>query len=203
MREQLDHYLPLIDQAIDQAARRVLQGEQVPATEKLLSLHEPHTQVIRRHKAGKPTEFGRKLWLGEVEGGIISEFRLLEDGGGLEHPELRASLAAHQQRFGRPPNLLAGDRGIFSPENEELAHQLEIKHIVLPKTGRVSKERKAQERFRQISVDVTMTSNFSGILGGSDLSLPRRPRCRARTALPRQRTSFRNARSWAIAPFAA
>src|SRR5215210_1134796 len=146
IREQLDHFLPLVDQAIEQAARRVLHGESVPAKEKVLSLHEPHTQVIRRHKAGKPTEFGRKLWLGEVEGGIISEFRLLEDGGGLDHPELPASLEAHQQRFGRPPNLLAGDRGVFSPENEELAQQLKIKQIVLPKSGRVTKERKAHER---------------------------------------------------------
>ncbi len=146
VREQLDHFLPLVDQAVVQATRRVLHDEQVPATEKLLSLHEPHTQIIRRHKAGKPTEFGRKLWLGEVEGGIISEFRLLADGGGLDHPELPASLEAHQQRFGRPPNLLAGDRGVFSPENEELAQKLKIKHIVLPKPGRVSKERQAQER---------------------------------------------------------
>jgi IS5 family transposase len=145
IREQLDHFLPLVDQAIEQAARRVLRGETVPAKEKLLSLHEPHTQVIRRHKAGKPTEFGRKLWLGEVEGGIISEFRLLEDGGGLDHGALPASLEGHQQRFGRPPNLLAGDRGVFSPENEELARQLQIKQIVLPKPGRVSTERKAHE----------------------------------------------------------
>ncbi len=148
VRAQLDQVLPLVDQAIEQAARRVLQGEQVPAGEKLLSLHEPHTQVIRRHKAGKPTEFGRKLWLGEVEGGIISEFRLVEEGGGLDHPELPASLEAHQQRFGRPPNLLAGDRGVFSPQNEALARKLKIKHIVLPATGRVSKERQAQERQR-------------------------------------------------------
>jgi IS5 family transposase len=146
IREQLDHFVPLVDQAIEQAARRVLHGESVPAKEKLLSLHEPHTQVIRRHKAGKPTEFGRKLWLGEVEGGIISEFRLLKEGGGLDYPELPASLDAHQQRFGRPPNLLAGDRGVFSPENEKLAHRLKIKHIVLPATGRVSKARQAQER---------------------------------------------------------
>ena len=146
IREQLDHFLPLVEQAITQATRRVLHGESVPASEKLLSLHEPHTQVIRRHKAGKATEFGRKLWLGEVEGGIISEYRLLPDGGGLDHPELPASLDAHQQRFGRPPNVLAGDRGVFSPDNEALARKLKIKHIVLPKTGRVSQERRAYER---------------------------------------------------------
>ncbi len=71
VREQLDRFLPLVDQALEQARRRVLLGEQVPAGEKLLSLFEPQTQIIRRHKAGKPNEFGRKLWLGEVEGGII------------------------------------------------------------------------------------------------------------------------------------
>jgi transposase, IS5 family len=148
VREQLDHFLPLVDQALDQARRRVLQGEQVPADEKLLSLFEPQTQIIRRHKAGKPTEFGRKLWLGEVEGGIISEYRLLEEGGGLDHPELPATLDAHQQRFGRPPNLLAGDRGVFSPANEALARTLKIKQIVLPKAGRRSRERQAHERQR-------------------------------------------------------
>lgn len=148
VREQLDHFLPLVDQAMEQARRRVLQGEQVPAEEKLLSLFEPETQIIRRHKAGKPNEFGRKLWLGEVEGGIISEFRLLEDGGGLDHPELPASLEAHQQRFGRPPNLLAGDRGVWSVENEALARKHKIKQIVLPKAGRRSREREAYERQR-------------------------------------------------------
>jgi IS5 family transposase len=144
--EKLDHFLPLLEQAMEQARRRVLEGEQVPADEKLLSLFEPQTQLIRRHKAGKPTEFGRKVWLGEVEGGIISEYRLLEQGGGLDHPELPASLEAHQQHFGHPPNLLAGDRGVFSEANEELARKLKIKQVVLPKTGRVSKERRAHER---------------------------------------------------------
>ena len=60
-RDQLDQFLPLVDQALDQATCRVLQGEQVAVDEKLLSLFEPQTQIIRRHKAGKSTEFGRKL----------------------------------------------------------------------------------------------------------------------------------------------
>ncbi len=148
VREQFDHFLPLVEQAMEQARRRVLEGEQVPAEKKLLSLFEPETQIIRRHKAGKATEFGRKLWLGEVEGGIISEYRLLEQGGGLDHPELPASLEAHQLRFGRPPNLLAGDRGVCSEAHEKLARQLQIKQIVLPKAGRLSKARQVHERQR-------------------------------------------------------
>jgi len=147
LAERLAHLLPLVDQAIEQATRRVLRGEQVPAEEKLVSLFEPHTRVIRRHKAGQPTEFGRKLLLDEVEGGIISHFAVLDDVG-VEHPHLIASLDAHQERFGRPPDLVAGDRGLYSPENEERARARGVKHIAVPKTGRLSKERQQHERQR-------------------------------------------------------
>ncbi|HEX8862807.1 MAG TPA: ISNCY family transposase [Actinomycetes bacterium] len=145
--ERLDHVVPLLEQAIEQATRRVLQGEAVPSEEKLLSLFEPHTQVIRRHKAGQPTEFGRKLLLDEVEGGIISRYELLDDVG-LEHPHLPRSLEAHRQRFARAPDVLAGDRGLYSPENEALARQAGVKRVVLPKTGRLSRERQQHERQR-------------------------------------------------------
>ena len=148
LRAKLAHYLPLVDQVIKQATRRVLQGEKVPADEKLLSLFEPHTQTIVRHKEGKDVEFGRKLWLDEVEGGIISRYELLAEGGGLDHPHLPASLAAHQAQFGHPPRLVAGDRGVFSPENERVARELGVKQVVLPQTGRVSQARQAHERQR-------------------------------------------------------
>jgi Transposase domain (DUF772) len=59
---QLQQFVPLVEQGIQQAFRRVIAGEVMPAKEKLLSVFEPHTQVIPRHKAGKEVEFGRKLW---------------------------------------------------------------------------------------------------------------------------------------------
>jgi transposase, IS5 family len=141
------HFLPLVDQAIAQAGRRVLQGEAVPAAEKLLSLFEPHTQAIRRHKPGKLTEFGRKVLFDEVEGGIVSHFAILDDVG-LEHPHFVASLDAHQERFGHPPDLVAGDRGLYSPENEERARERGVRRVVLPKAGRASRERQQHERQR-------------------------------------------------------
>lgn len=136
-----------MDQAIDQATRRVLAGEVVPASAKLLSRFEPHPQLIKRHKAGKPVEFGRKVMLDEVEGGLISRYDVVEETG-LDHPPGKESLAGHRQRFGRAPAVLAGDRGCFSPANEDLAREAGVKRIVLPKTGRVSAERRAHERQR-------------------------------------------------------
>ena len=55
----------------------MLQGEKVPAPEKIVSLFEPHTAILRKGKPGKPVEFGRMLWLDEVEGGIITRYQIL------------------------------------------------------------------------------------------------------------------------------
>ena len=143
--EQFTHFLPLVDQALAQATRRVLHGESVPAAEKLLSLFEPHTQVIQRHKPGRTVEFGRKLWLDEVDGGLVSRYAVL-DQPGQDQPYLAASLAGHQERFGHPPWLLAGDRGVYSGANERLAQEAGVQRIVLPATGKPSAERQRQER---------------------------------------------------------
>ena len=145
--EQFERLLPMVDQAIDQAKRRVLEGQAVPATEKLLSFFEPHTRIIVRKKAGKPVEFGRKLFLDEVDGGIISRYRILS-GVEPDHAQVPDSLDGHQQRFGHAPDVLAGDRGCYSPRNEELARKAGVKHIALPKTGRISAERQKQEKQR-------------------------------------------------------
>ena len=147
LARQLDTYLPRVARAIAQAVRRVLQGETVPAGEKIVSLFEPRSQIIVRHKAGKPVEFGRKLWLEEVEGGIVSGWRLL-DQPGQDAPHLLPSLAAHQARFGRPPWLVTGDRGVFSPENERRAKAAGVARVVFPAVGKVAPERARAERQR-------------------------------------------------------
>ena len=98
--ESFERFVPLVERGIDQATRRVLEGEQVPAAEKLLSLFEEHTQIITHHKAGKQREFGRKILIDEVDGGIISRYEILAHSGS-ERSELPESLGAHQERFGR------------------------------------------------------------------------------------------------------
>src|SRR6266542_3503447 len=122
---QLTHFVPLVAQVVRQTQRRVLRGEPVPASEKLVSLFEPHTRVIRRGKVHLPAEFGRKVWLDEVDGGIVSRYAVL-DGNPPEAHQVPASLGHHCRQFGRPPQVFAGDRGVHAPANERLAHAVGV-----------------------------------------------------------------------------
>ena len=92
-------------------------------------------------------EFGCRVWLDEVEGGIISRY-LLVPGAGTDHAQLAGSLAGHKARFERAPWLVAGDRGVSSAENEALAKQAGVKRIVLPHQGKLSAQRRSYERQR-------------------------------------------------------
>ena len=142
---RLAQYVPLVEQVIAQTTRRVLQGEQVPAHEKLVSLCEPHPAIMRQGKPGKPTECGRVLWLAEVDGGLISQYAVLE-GNADEKVHLPPSVDHHRQQFGHPPAVLAGDRGLHAASNERYARGTGITEVVLPKPGRKSAKRIAYEQ---------------------------------------------------------
>jgi IS5 family transposase len=146
---RLGEFLPRLRRGIDQATRRVLEGESVPAPEKLLSIFEPHTQVVPRFKAGQAVEFGRKIRLDEVEGGIITGYAIVDQGGGQDQPYLKDSLESHRRHFGRAPDLLAADRGMASAANERLAREAGVKRVALPHVGQASAERKALEKGRR------------------------------------------------------
>ena len=145
--QQLEHFVPLVEQVIDQASRRVLCGEQVPAADKIVSLFEPHTDIIRRGKAGRSAEFGHKVWLDEAEGGIVSGYRVLE-GNPNDQGQWVPSLERHQELFDRPPEQMSGDRGMYSPDNEAYAQRAGVRHVILPKRGYRSAKRKQHEHQR-------------------------------------------------------
>lgn len=146
---QLNEFMPRVERVIEQAMRRVLQGETVPAEAKLVSLFEPHTQIIRRGKAPPhETEFGHKVNYAEVEPGLISEWEVIAQGNPPDARMLSPLLRHHRKRFGHAPCLLAGDRGLFSPENERVAQELGVEQIALPQKGRRTKKREAHEKQR-------------------------------------------------------
>jgi len=87
--------LPLIRRVIHQAQTRVLEGKQVESREKVLSLHEPHTRVIPRHKGGALVEFGRFVVFDEVEGGMVTRYQIISDGES-DRGQAGVALAHHQ-----------------------------------------------------------------------------------------------------------
>jgi hypothetical protein len=102
--DRLEERVPRVEQVIQQTTRWVLQGEKVPAPEKILSLFEPHSAILCNGKAGKPVEFGRVLWLGEVEGGIITFSQAIPT---TRRRSCRASTPTSSSSLDRPTLSLA------------------------------------------------------------------------------------------------
>ena len=144
LAQTLETFLPRTEQVIDQTTRRILQGEQVPASEKIVSLFAEHADIIRRGKESRPVEYGHKVWLNEVEGGLVSHYRILE-GNPSDERQWKPSLKAHLKTFHQPPDQASGDRGLFSEPNEQLAQDLGVKHVILPQRGYRSKARLKHE----------------------------------------------------------
>jgi transposase, IS5 family len=127
---------------------------------------EPHTAIIQRGKRPPhETEFGRKLWYGEVEGGIISEYRILE-GNPSDDQQWVSSLQHHQQLFGHPPETATGDRGIYSVENERVARALGVKHIALPQPGAKTKRRQRYEKQKWFKAALRFRTGIEGRISG-------------------------------------
>ena len=142
---QLEHFLPLAQKVIRQTKDRVVLGKE--AVEKVLSLFEPHTQVIRKGKAHKPNEFGRLVRIDEVEHGIVSGYEVLE-GNAADTNSWLPAIEQHKALFGDAPEMATADRGFFSAKNEREAETLGVEKVALPARGRLSKKRAKQQKER-------------------------------------------------------
>ena len=145
LARELERFESLVGRVMSQTRRRILQGESVPAAEKVVSIFEPHAAIVRRGKAGRDTEYGRKVWLDEVDGGIISGYRVLA-GNGADCEQLGPALQNHKRLFGRSPDLAAADRGVYSSHNEQTAVRMGVKRVCLPKPGAKTHDRQVYER---------------------------------------------------------
>src|SRR5713101_8979200 len=147
LRSEAERILPLVKRVIAQTRRRVLEGKKVPSEQKVLSLFEPHTRAIPRHKGGAQVEFGRHVILDEVEGGIVTRYEILEHPN--EHGQAKDAVVHHQMLFEHPPNLVTGDRGVHSADTESRLQAAWVKLVAIPAVGKLSEERKAVEHTRR------------------------------------------------------
>lgn len=113
---QLDHFVPLVKRVIDQTERRILRGESVPAEEKLVSIFEPHTDIIRKDR--RDTYFGHKATLSTGRSGLVLDL-VIEKGNPADSTLTVRSTERHQKIFGVAPERAAFDGGFASRANHE------------------------------------------------------------------------------------
>src|SRR5207244_7749720 len=146
LRKEINHYCKLGDRVIHQARRRVLEGEQVPNAEKIFSIFEPHTDLIKRGKVQTPVEFGHKVFLAESAQGLITQYQVL-DGNPCDEDQVEASLKNHRETFGSAPDLYGSDRGFYSENNVKRCEQEGVKVVSIPQRGgKKTPEREAFEK---------------------------------------------------------
>jgi transposase, IS5 family len=145
LRREIEQYCGLADRVIDQSRRRVLEGQPVANAQKVFSIFEPHTDLIKRGKILKDIEFGHKVFLAESARGLITQYRVL-DGNPSDQDQVKAALDRHQKTFRRSPELCSLDRGFFSEKNLVLCQRAGVKMVCVPQCGgKKTPEREAYE----------------------------------------------------------
>src|ERR1700751_1672513 len=162
LRSQIEHYCGLGERVIDQARRRVLQGEQVPNAEKIYSIFEPHTDLIKRGKVRTPVEFGHKVFLAESAQGMITQYAVL-NGNPSEENHVDPSLTRHEATFGSAPRLYGSDRGFFSEKNLAACERSGVAVVCIPQRGgKKTGEREAYEKSREFKKGQRFRAGIEG-----------------------------------------
>ena len=145
-RQYLETMIPRVKQVMRQTRERIMKGNPHLAG-KIVSLFEPHSEIIRKGKAAKPTEFGKMIKVQEAERQIITHYQVYD-----ERPNdvdlLIPALEVHRQRLGRVPRLATADAAFFSTKNETAAHALGVKRLSIPNRSTKSAERKKLQKKR-------------------------------------------------------
>jgi IS5 family transposase len=146
LRKELDAFVPRVQQVMRQAKQRIFGGD-THVAEKLVSIFEPTTEIIRKGKASKPTEFGKLVKIQETENQIITDYAVYEKRPS-DSELVIAAIDAHQKKLSCTPRLVAGDAAFYSSQNEAAAHEKGVKRVCIPNRNTKSAGRKREQKKR-------------------------------------------------------
>jgi IS5 family transposase len=129
-RLEVEHYLPLIKRVIDQTRRRVIAGEIVPASDKLVSLFEPHADIIV--KSQRDVQYGHKLNFATGKSGMILD-AVVEDGNPADSARFLPMLERHVSFYKEAPRQSAADGGYASRDNLKQAKAMGVSDVAFHK----------------------------------------------------------------------
>jgi IS5 family transposase len=115
---RLVHYLTLTELVCNNSRRRVLQGETLTNEEKIFSIFEPHTELIKRGKQPVDLQFGHKVLVIEDGAGFVVDYRVVAKGG-LDQDLVVPVMQKLQQNMGGKIQSASFDRGFHTQENQE------------------------------------------------------------------------------------
>lgn len=127
---QIEALLPLVARVMDQTTRRVMEGESVPAREKVVSMYEDHTDIIK--KGGRQVQYGHKINLTSGRTGIIYDV-VIEQGNPADSTRLLPMLKRHQEIYGTLPDDVAANGGYASQDNLTAAKSMGIDDVAFHK----------------------------------------------------------------------
>jgi len=133
--KDLEHYRDLTLQVVDQTERRVIAKENVPSAEKIVSIFEPHTDIIV--KGFRDVQYGHKINLSSDKSGFIT-YLSIEDGNPSDKELFMPVLHAHQEKFNCLPEAIVCDGGYASLDNVSEGRGLGIKRVVFHKRVGIS-----------------------------------------------------------------
>jgi transposase, IS5 family len=144
--EHLSAMADRVRQVVRQTKVRVFDGvTQMPG--KIVSLFEPHTEIIRKGKASKPTEFGKMVQVQETENQIITHYEVF-DQRPSDRDLLLGAVETHERVLGRVPHLVTADAGYYSRGQEQAVEEKGVKWVAVPNRNTKSVERKKKEHSR-------------------------------------------------------
>lgn len=126
--KNVDFYL---EKVIYQTEKRVIRGQTVPVSKKIVSIFEPHTDIIVKDR--RETQFGHKIFLSTGKSGMVLHCDIPR--GNLSDSEMfLPTLNSLKESYDIIPRKVSSDGGFASKENVAESKALGVKDVCFPKT---------------------------------------------------------------------
>lgn len=159
---ELQYYVAVTRRVIDQARRRVLQGERVPAQQKIVSIFEPHVDIIVKDR--RETLYGHKVFFSAGKSGLVFDV-VIARGNPADSSMASPMMKRHVELYGKAPKQVAFDGGFASRENLEQIKKLGVRDVVFTKSkgleiGEMAKSPRIFRALRRFRAGIESTISF-------------------------------------------
>jgi IS5 family transposase len=128
--EELEKVVGILDKVMDQTRRRVMEGEKVPAADKMVSFYECHSDIIE--KGERETVFGHKLFVVGGSSGLILDC-VIKRGNPADSSLFMPLVERQEKLYGRPPRQTSADGGFASTDNLRDAKEMGVSDVSFAK----------------------------------------------------------------------